>query len=226
MNHTDSHRLSTPTLAWIIIIAVLVIDQIVKIWVKTHFYLGEDVEIFSWFQLRFIENKGMAFGMELGSKLFLSLFRIAVVGALIYYMCKALRKDFIPRGYIVCLALIIAGAAGNIFDCLFYGQIFNDPVPPAVATFVPFGEGYAPVFFGKVVDMLYFPLFSFTWPDWVPGVGGSVFSFFEPVFNIADAAISVGMVVLIIFYHKYLGSFAEVQQKLCQQDQPDKESRE
>ncbi len=217
MDLTKKSGLSTISLAWLIIAIVLIIDQTVKIWVKTHFYLGEDLEIFSWFQLRFIENKGMAFGMELGSKLFLTLFRIVVVGALIYYMSKAVRKDFIPRGYIACLALIIAGAAGNIFDCLFYGQIFNDPVPPTVAQFVPFGDGYAPVFFGKVVDMLYFPLFSFVWPEWIPGIGGCEFSFFEPVFNIADAAISVGMIVLIIFYHKYIGTFAEVKEKLCQQ---------
>lgn len=204
-------------MAWLIIAAVIIVDQIVKIWVKTHFYLGEDVELTSWFKLRFIENKGMAFGMELGSKLFLSIFRIVVVGALIYYLCKVVKKEFMPRGYVVCLSLIIAGAAGNIFDCIFYGLIFNDPVAPAVAQFVPVGTGYAPVFFGKVVDMLYFPLFSFTWPEWVPGVGGNVFSFFEPVFNIADAAISVGMIALIIFYHRYIGSFTEVQQKICPQ---------
>ncbi len=202
-------------MAWLIIAAVIIVDQIVKIWVKTHFYLGEDVELTTWFKLRFIENKGMAFGMELGSKLFLSIFRIVVVGALIYYLCKVVKKVFMPRGYVACLSLIIAGAAGNIFDCIFYGLIFNDPVAPDVAQFVPVGTGYAPVFFGKVVDMLYFPLFSFTWPEWIPGVGGSVFSFFEPVFNIADAAISVGMIVLIIFYHRYIGSFTEVQQKIC-----------
>lgn len=211
--HTS--KLSTAALAWIIIAIVLVIDQILKIWVKTNFYLGEDFQITSWFSLRFIENKGMAFGMELGSKLFLSLFRIVVVGALIYYLCKAVRKTFIPRGYIVCIALIIAGAAGNIFDCLFYGCIFNDPPAPFVAQFVPWGDGYAPIFFGKVVDMLYFPLFSFTWPDWIPWVGGDVFSFFEPVFNFADAAISVGMIALLLFYHKYIGPFEEVRLKVC-----------
>ncbi|MDE7125585.1 MAG: signal peptidase II, partial [Muribaculaceae bacterium] len=118
-----------------------------------------------------------------------------------------------------------AGAAGNIIDCIFYGQIFNDPVPPSIAGFVPFGDGYAPVFFGKVVDMLYFPLFSFTWPQWMPVIGGNVFSFFEPVFNIADAAISVGMIVLIIFYHKYIGPFADVQQKICQA-QTDKDTEQ
>ncbi len=104
----------------------------------------------------------------------------------------------------ICFSLICAGAAGNIFDCVFYGEIFNNPYPPAVAQFVPWGQGYAPIFEGMVVDMFYFPLFSFTWPSWVPVLGGSVFSFFDPVFNFADAAISVGMIALIIFYHRYL----------------------
>lgn len=190
--------------ALIIILMVIVLDQMLKIWVKTHFYLGESVEIFSWFQLRFIENPGMAFGLELGSKLFLTIFRIVVVIFLACYLwrLRAVRKA--PMGYFVCIALIIAGAAGNIFDCVFYGEIFNDPMPPQLAQFVPWGDGYAGLFHGKVVDMLYFPLFSFQWPEWVPGVGGKMFSFFDPVFNLADAAISVGMIVLLIFYSKYV----------------------
>ncbi|MDE6010979.1 MAG: lipoprotein signal peptidase [Muribaculaceae bacterium] len=212
------------SLAWIIIIALLIIDQAVKIYIKTSFYLGESHEIFSWFQIRFIENPGMAFGMELGSKLFLTLFRIIVVGGLIYYMGKVIRHAFMPLGYVICLALIVAGAAGNIFDCLFYGMIFNNPMPPQVASFVPWGEGYAPMFYGKVVDMLYFPLFSFTWPEWLPVLGGKVFSFFDPVFNIADSAISVGMVWLIVFYHNCLGSFDEVKEKLCRHKEYDDRS--
>lgn len=190
--------------ALIIILMVIVLDQMLKIWVKTHFYLGESVEIFSWFQLRFIENPGMAFGLELGSKLFLTIFRIVVVIFLACYLWRLRGVRKAPMGYFVCIALIIAGAAGNIFDCVFYGEIFNDPMPPQLAQFVPWGDGYAGLFHGKVVDMLYFPLFSFQWPEWVPGVGGKMFSFFDPVFNLADAAISVGMIVLLIFYSKYV----------------------
>lgn len=218
---TANSTISRGLLAWIIIITLLVIDQVVKIYIKTSFYLGEDHEITSWFHIRFIENPGMAFGMELGSKLFLTLFRVVVVGGLIYYLSKVVKLAYMPTGYIVCLALIVAGAAGNIFDCLFYGMIFNNPLPPEVATFVPWGEGYAQMFYGKVVDMLYFPLFSITWPDWAPILGGKVFSFFDPVFNIADSAISVGIVILIIFYHNCLGSFDEVKEKLCKPSESD-----
>ncbi len=195
--------------AWIasaIAVAVIVVDQIVKIWVKTSFYLGESRPIFSFFELRFVENNGMAFGMELGSKLFLTLFRIAVVALLVWYIGRMCRRRNTPTGYIVTLALIAAGALGNIIDCVFYGLVFNDPIPPEVAGFVQFGHGYAPAFRGLVVDMLYFPLFSFTWPQWLPLVGGDEFSFFDPVFNIADAAISIGMAILVCFYSRQLTS--------------------
>lgn len=187
-----------------IIFAVVVLDQILKIWVKTSFYLGEHVDILPFFELRFVENPGMAFGWQLGSKLFLTLFRIAVVILLSFYLFKLRKAGKVPMGYMACVALIIAGAAGNIFDCVFYGEIFNDPAPPAVAHFVPWGHGYGQLFHGKVVDMLYFPLFEFTWPAWVPFVGGELFSFFDPVFNLADSAISVGMVVLLLFYSRYV----------------------
>lgn len=199
-------RLSKGTLALLIILAVIILDQALKIWVKTHFYLGESLHITDWFQLYFIENNGMAFGMEMGSKLFLSLFRIVAVAALIYYICRIKGKPYIKRGYVACFALITAGAAGNIIDCLFYGLIFNNPYPPEVATMFPVGGGYASLFHGKVVDMLYFPLFSFYWPEWMPFVGGDYFLFFQPVFNLADAAITVGILVLIIFYSRYLSS--------------------
>ena len=197
-------KLSKGLLATIIIVAVIVIDQAVKIWIKTHFYLGEDVAVTSWFQIHFIENNGMAFGIELGSKLFLTLFRIVAVALLIYYLVRIRNRSQFSAGYIACVAFITAGAAGNIFDCMFYGVIFNNPYPPEVAVMFPPEGGYAPFMFGRVVDMLYFPLFSFDWPSWVPFVGGENFLFFQPVFNIADAAISVGMIVLIIFYNKYL----------------------
>lgn len=195
-------KLSKGWLAAIVIVLVLIVDQVVKIWVKTHMYLGEDIVIAKWFHIYFIENNGMAFGMELGSKLFLTLFRIVVVGFVIYYICKIKDNPAFKTGYLVCCALITAGAAGNIFDSVFYGLIFNNPYPPEVATMFPPEGGYAPVFYGKVVDMLFFPLFSFYWPSWMPFVGGEYFLFFHPVFNIADAAISVGMLVLIIFYSR------------------------
>lgn len=196
--------LSNGVLALIIILAVIAIDQAIKIYVKTHFYLGEDVRITSWFQLVFVENDGMAFGWQMGSKLFLTLFRIIAVGALIWLIVRLKNRPGVSAGFVACLALITAGAAGNIFDCVLYGQLFNDPLPPAVATFLPEGGGYAPIFHGKVVDMFYFPLFSFDWPEWVPVVGGDNFLFFQPVFNFADAAISVGMIAIIIFYSRYL----------------------
>lgn len=202
-------KLSRGQIAVIIAALVILIDQASKIWIKTHFYWGEDMEIFSWFHLKFIQNNGMAFGMEFGSKLFLSLFRIIVVGFLIWYLIKLSRSKTVKKGYVACLALITAGAGGNIVDCLFYGEIFNNPYPPEVAHFVSWGDGYAGLFHGMVVDMLYFPLFSFVWPDWVPFVGGEAFSFFDPVFNFADACICIGIAWLIIGYYKYLGGNSE-----------------
>ncbi|MDE6051397.1 MAG: lipoprotein signal peptidase [Paramuribaculum sp.] len=198
-------------LAAAIIIAVILIDQILKIWVKTNFYLGEELYITSWFRLLFIENNGMAFGMELGNKLFLTLFRLCLAGALIWYIWKIRRASVVAVGYIICLSLIVAGAIGNIIDCLFYGLIFNNPAPPAVATLFPPEGGYATLFHGRVVDMLYFPLFSFTWPDWMPWVGGTEFEFFRPIFNFADAAITVGILAMVIFYNKSLATPAQIQ---------------
>lgn len=198
-------------LAAAIIIAVILIDQILKIWVKTNFYLGEELYITSWFRLLFIENNGMAFGMELGNKLFLTFFRLCLAGALIWYIWKIRRASVVAVGYIICLSLIVAGAIGNIIDCLFYGLIFNNPAPPAVATLFPPEGGYATLFHGRVVDMLYFPLFSFTWPDWMPWIGGTEFEFFRPIFNFADAAITVGILAMVIFYNKSLATPAQIQ---------------
>jgi signal peptidase II len=197
-------KLSKGILATLVIITVILLDQLLKIWVKTNFYLGEDFQITSFFHLYFIQNPGMAFGMEMGSKLFLSLFRILAVILLIYYLVMLRKNDRIPNGYVVCVALITAGAMGNIVDCAFYGLIFNNPMPPEVATLLPASGGYAPFLHGQVVDMLYFPLLSFDWPQWLPLIGGKHFIFFQPVFNFADAAISVGIIVLILFYSKYL----------------------
>lgn len=203
-------KLTKGYLATIIILGVVVLDQALKIWVKTNFYLGESVHITDWFQLCFIENNGMAFGMEIGNKLFLTLFRVVAVAALIYYICRIKSREYIKRGYIACFALITAGAAGNIIDCLFYGLIFDNPFPPEVATLLPDESGgYAPLFYGKVVDMLYFPLFSFNWPEWMPFVGGEHFLFFQPIFNLADAAITIGILLLILFYHKSISTIPE-----------------
>lgn len=202
---TASHnRLTNGAIAILVIAAVIILDQLLKIWVKTHFYLGEDLPITSWFQLNFIENNGMAFGMEMGSKLFLTIFRIVAVAAIGYYLWMICRNPRYSTGYIICVALVLAGAAGNIIDCVFYGVIFNNPMPPAVATMFPPEGGYATLFHGRVVDMLYFPLLSFDWPDWMPWFGGEHFIFFQPVFNLADAAITVGMIVLIFFFSKYM----------------------
>lgn len=188
-----------------IVLAVIIIDQIIKVWAKTSFYLGEDVELTSWFHLRFIENPGMAFGMTLGSKLFLTIFRIIAVSLLVWYITRLCRDKSATKGYVACIALITAGAGGNIVDCVFYGEIFSNPFPPEVASVVPWGDGYGELFHGMVVDMFYFPLFSFTWPEWMPLIGGKVFSFFDPVFNFADAAITIGFIILIFGYYRYLG---------------------
>lgn len=159
-------------IATLLIILLIVIDQIIKVVVKLNMNLGESIHIFDWFQIQFIENNGMAWGMELGSKLFLSIFRIVAIGFLIWYISNRI-KHGARMAYIVVLSMITAGAAGNIFDSLFYGQLFTASTPYYIegatpATLVSWGEGYAPVLMGKVVDMFYFPLFHGTFPDWFP----------------------------------------------------------
>ncbi|MDE6556002.1 MAG: lipoprotein signal peptidase [Duncaniella sp.] len=188
----------------VLILLVLIIDQVIKIWIKTHFYLGEQVEMASWARLLFIQNPGMAFGMTLGSKIGLTVFRMVAVVFLLWYISEIISIRKVPKGYLICLALIVAGAAGNIIDCVFYGRIFNNPAPPMVATLFPEGGGYAPWLQGQVVDMFYFPLAQWNWPEWLPFFGGEHFIFFHPVFNVADAAISCGIIVLILFYHRYI----------------------
>jgi len=196
-------------IAAIIVVGLLVIDQIIKIWVKTNMALYDTITITSWFKIYFIENNGMAYGMTFIPKVALSLFRIAAVAAIGYYLAKLIKGEH-RRGYVVCLAMIMAGAAGNIFDSLFYGLCFDASTPMHVSQWVPFGTGYAPVLHGRVVDMFYFPLIVTTWPEWMPWVGGDAFIFFSPVFNFADACISVGVVVLILFFRKELENINSV----------------
>lgn len=191
------------TIAAAIIVLLLLIDQAIKVAVKLNMNIGEEIVVFDWFRISFIENRGMAFGMEIGSKLFLSLFRIVAVGGLTWYIWKKITEGA-RMGYIVVLSMIYAGAAGNIFDSLFYGKIFTashpyyTDLPPA--QLVPWGEGYASILMGNVVDMFSFPLFHGTFPNWFPVWGGEDFTFFSAIFNFADACISVGVVVLFLFY--------------------------
>ena len=191
-------------MAVLIVMAILLIDQAIKIWVKTNMTLHESIHIADWFKICFIENNGMAYGMELGSKVVLSLFRLILIGAIGYYTYLQVQKKA-RTGYIVCLAMVIAGALGNIFDCMFYGLMFSASSDFYTSYIVPFGTGYAPFLMGKVVDMFYFPLIVTTWPQWVPFVGGEQFVFFSPIFNFADASISVGFVLVMLFYRKELG---------------------
>ena len=188
-------------LATLIVVAILLIDQAIKIWVKTSMCLHESIHVTDWFYITFIENMGMAFGMQLGSKIVLSLFRVFAISALTYYIWLEVRRKS-RTGYIVCLAMVLAGALGNLIDCLFYGMVFCESSPFYVSYFVPFGTGYAPLLMGKVVDMFYFPLIETEWPLWMPFVGGEHFVFFSPVFNFADASISVSVVLLLLFYRK------------------------
>ena len=199
-------KISNGKLAALIIALVIVIDQAMKIWVKTHFYYGEEMQVTSWFRLLFIENNGMAFGMELGSKLLLTLFRIIASAAFIYYLWRLRNSTDVPRGYVVCIALITTGALGNVIDCIAYGLIFNSPIPPQVAQLFPPDGGYGTLFNGRVVDMFYFPLCEWDWPNWMPMIGGNHFVFFQPIFNIADASLSVSVIVLILFYARYLAN--------------------
>ena len=190
-------------LATLLVVAILAVDQVIKIWVKTNMSLHEVIPVFDWFKIVFIENNGMAYGMEIGSKIALSLFRIVAICWLIWYIIRQVRQDA-KTGYIVCMVMVLAGAAGNLIDCMFYGLIFNGASESYVSYFVPFGQGYAPFLMGKVVDMFYFPLIVTHYPSWLPVWGGEEFIFFSPVFNFADASISVGVALLLLFYREEL----------------------
>ena len=195
-------------LAVILIIAILLIDQFIKIWVKTHMELHESIRVTNWFYIAFIENNGMAYGMQIGSKLLLSLFRVVAIGALGYYIWLQSKKTIVRWGYIVCLSMILAGAAGNLIDCMFYGLCFDASTVGHVSQYVGLGNGYESFLMGRVVDMFYFPLIVTTYPDWFPVCGGEDFIFFSPVFNFADSSISVGVVALLLFFRKEIGQIS------------------
>ena len=196
----------------LLVLILLIADQALKIWVKTHMHLDESIVVFpDWFQLRFIENNGAAFGMHIATKggfdwgkLLLGIFRIVMVGVIGWLMHHLLnkRKDT-PKGVIVGLALVMAGALGNIIDSAFYGLLFSESTFTSVATFLPEGGGYAGFLHGKVVDMLFFPIVEGVFPSWIPGVGGEPFLFFSPIFNFADSYITVGVIYLLLFQRKY-----------------------
>ncbi len=198
---------SKGSVACIIVLLILIIDQIIKIEVKTNMYLHESIHITDWFYIYFIENEGMAYGMTFINKLVLTLFRIVAVVVIGYYLIMQIRKD-VSWGYIICIVLVLAGAAGNIIDCLCYGQIFEASTNSSIADFVAWGEGYAPIFYGKVVDMFYFPIIDTNLPDWLPIWGGEHFIFFSPIFNFADSCISVGVVLLLLFFRKELSNIS------------------
>ncbi|WP_276168934.1 lipoprotein signal peptidase [Zobellia alginiliquefaciens] len=195
----------------LIIIAILLIDQLSKVYIKTHFVLGDSVEVFSWFKILFIENSGAAWGAKLSDflpiseptgKLVLTIFRLFAVAGIGYWLYDTIRKES-SQTLILAVCLIFAGALGNIIDSVFYGVIFSDSYQQLATAFSD--EPYGSLFYGKVVDMLYFPMVDTIWPDWMPYFGGSTFRFFEPVFNIADMAISTGVGILLVFNKKAFG---------------------
>jgi signal peptidase II len=191
----------------LLILLILVIDQTLKFWIKTHLAPGGEIVIFkNWFILHFIENNGMAFGLEFGNhigKYFLSIFRLIAIGALGWYLQKLLKGEA-SFGLIACFSMIMAGAIGNMIDGTFYGMIFNY-TPGEVATLFPDGGGYSSFLMGRVVDMFYFPLIVTTYPSWVPFLGGQELIFFRHIFNVADSAVSIGVISIFIFHRHHFG---------------------
>lgn len=186
------------------VLLLLICDQVLKVWVKTHMRLGESIEIFSWFKIYFTENPGMAFGIELVDTYILTIFRIIIVSLFGVFILKLIKRNF-KFGFILCASMIFAGALGNIIDCAFYGALFDHSYGQ-VATLMPEGGGYSTFLHGKVVDMLYFPLIKTTWPLWMPLWGGQEFVFFRPIFNVADSSICVSVFVLLLFYRQSLSA--------------------
>lgn len=186
-----------------IVFVVLIIDQIIKILVKINMYWYESICIIDWFYIYFIENNGMVFGMEIFGKLFFIIFCIVVVGLIIWYLVKIVKQNY-KIGYIVCIFLILVGVIGNIIDSVFYGVVFNESIYSIIVFFVLVGEGYLEWLYGKVVDMFYFFIIEINWFEWILGIGGEYFIFFSLIFNFVDVVISCGIVVLLLFYGKYL----------------------
>lgn len=225
MQYLIRHKLSKPSLVrksndtagknrqgqWmlLLILSLIIIDQISKVWVKTSMTLGQEHYITSWFRIYFIENEGMAYGITLGSKLFLTLFRLVAMSALGYYLYRLIKHETYSLGFIACLALIVAGGIGNVLDSVVYGQIFTESTYHSVAEWVSWGEGYERLMYGKVVDMLHFPLIEGNFPEWFPIWGGEYFLFFRPIFNLADSYISVAVFLLMIFYPRTLSHMLE-----------------
>lgn len=202
----------TGLLAIAIILMVLIIDQIIKIEVKTTMTIGESYKVTNWFYIYFIENKGMAWGMTFINKMFLSLLRLFAIVVIGWYMVHAIR-DHCRTRYIVFLSLILAGAMGNIIDSMFYGLCFTPSTPWNISESVPMGQGYAGFLMGKVVDMFYFPIINTDWPTWVPIVGGEHFVFFSPIFNFADASVTTGVICLLLFCSKDLSTIGNTVNK-------------
>ena len=191
----------------LLVILLLVIDQVIKFAVKLNMTVGESIPVFGdWFQICFIENNGMAFGMQFGGsvgKLALSLFRVVLIGFIIVYLRKLIKKAGTPTGVLVGLSLVLVGAIGNVVDCLFYGEIFSASTYSQVAQLFPPDGGYTGFLYGKVVDMFYFPIIDTVLPEWVPFYGGEHFIFFRPIFNFADACISVSVIYMLLFQRKF-----------------------
>lgn len=191
-------------LSILIVLAVLIVDQVLKVWIKTSMVLGQEIRIADWFIIHFTENNGMAFGLEFGEKAgkyFLTGFRLVACGAIIYFIKKLILSKA-PTGVIVGFSLILAGALGNIIDSVFYGMIFSESIYKVAEVF-PEGGGYSSIMQGRVVDMFYFPLIKTTYPSWSPINAGDPFIFFRPVFNVADASISVAIGYMLIFQRKF-----------------------
>lgn len=191
--------------SFLIIFLILLVDQVSKFYIKTHMMLGDEIPVLgNWFIIHFVENNGMAFGMQLAGKFgkaFLSIFRIVAVVGIGWYMVNLSRKGA-PKGLIYCVGLVLAGALGNIIDSAFYGMIFDHSYGQ-IATFLPEAGGYSSFLHGKVVDMLYFPLIEGRYPEWMPYVGGNPFIFFRPVFNIADSSITIGIIIILFFQKRF-----------------------
>lgn len=209
MKEKNKNGIGDGMLAIALIFILLIIDQTIKVLVKTNMELGQSIHITDWFQILFIENNGMAYGMTFFNKLVLSLFRIVAIGAIGFYLWRVVHTKH-KRGYVVALAMVLAGAAGNIFDSMFYGLVFDQSTYFSVSQVVPFGTGYAPFLYGRVVDMFYFPLIVTHYPDWFPFHAGDEFIFFSPVFNFADACISVSVVAIFLFYRQELENMGSV----------------